>query len=148
LPRSPTLPECRAIDRCRIGGSGTLVTVLDLDGRALTGVFPKFTDAAVTTGPLRLVWCPNSDLLQLSHSCDLGEWYGDRSGLNRRMGDHLTQKVHELERVVAPSAGDTALDIGSNDATSLKAYKTPLLKRMASTRRVRSSGSSTLAISL
>jgi hypothetical protein len=100
----------------------------------LTGVFPKSRDAAITTGPLRLVWCPNSGLLQLAHSYDLGEMYGDnygyRSGLNLSMVEHLTQKINELERAVALSPGDTVVDIGSNDATSLKAYKTPSLKRI------------------
>jgi C-methyltransferase C-terminal domain/Putative zinc binding domain len=120
--------------RCRVGGGSTLINVLDLGEQALTGVFPKTRDALITSGPLRLVWCPNSGLLQLSHSYDLGEMYGDnygyRSGLNRSMVDHLTQKITELERTAALSPGDTVLDIGSNDATSLKAYGTPSLKRI------------------
>jgi hypothetical protein len=128
------LPSYRAIDHCRIGGGNTLISVLDLGEQALTGVFPKSRDAAVTKGPLRLVWCPNSGLLQLSHSYDLGELYGDnygyRSGLNRSMVEHLTQKIHELERSTALSPGDAVLDIGSNDATSLNAYQTPSLKRI------------------
>jgi C-methyltransferase C-terminal domain/Putative zinc binding domain len=126
--------QSRAIDRCRIGGGSTLINVLDLGDQALTGVFPKSRDAAITSGPLRLLWCPNSGLLQLSHSYDLNEMYGDnygyRSGLNRSMVDHLTQKVSELERSAALSPGDTVLDIGSNDATTLKAYRTPSLKRI------------------
>jgi C-methyltransferase C-terminal domain/Putative zinc binding domain len=128
------LPSYSAIDHCRIGGGNTLISVLDLGEQALTGVFPKSRDAAVTTGPLRLVWCPISGLLQLSHSYSLAELYGDnygyRSGLNRSMIDHLTQKIQELERFAGLSAGDAVLDIGSNDATSLKAYQTPSLKRI------------------
>ena len=122
------------IDHCRVGGGSTLINVLDLGEQALTGVFPKTPDAKITRGPLRLLWCPNSGLLQLSHSYDLGEMYGDnygyRSGLNRSMVDHLSQKISELERTAALSPGDTVLDIGSNDATSLKAYRTPSLKRI------------------
>jgi hypothetical protein len=128
------LPKYTAIDECRIGGGSALITMLDLGEQALTGVFPKSLDTAITRGPLRLVWCLNSGLLQLSHSYDLEELYGDnygyRSGLNRSMVEHLTQKIHELERFAAVSAGDTVLDIGSNDATSLKAYRTPSLKRI------------------
>jgi hypothetical protein len=128
------LPNYTAIDRCRIGGGSTLIHVLDLGDQALTGVFPKSRDAAITAGPLRLVWCPSSGLLQLAHSYDLGEMYGDnygyRSGLNRSMVEHLTQKINELERAAALSPGDTVVDIGSNDATSLKAYKIPSLKRI------------------
>ena len=111
-----------------------MINVLDLGRQALTGVFPRTSDAEITTGPLRLVWCPDSGLLQLSHSYDLGEMYGDnygyRSGLNRSMIDHLTQKIRELERITSLSPGDTVLDIGSNDATLLKAYRTPSLRRI------------------
>ena len=128
------MPNYTAIDRCRIGGGTTLVPVLDLGEQALTGVFPRTRDAAITKGPLRLVWCPESGLLQLAHSYDLGEMYGDnygyRSGLNRSMVEHLTQKIKQLERIAELTPGDTVLDIGSNDATSLKAFTTPALKRV------------------
>ncbi len=43
---------------------------------------------------------------------------------------HLTQKIGKLEQFAELKAGDTVLDIGSNDATSLKAYQTPSLKRI------------------
>lgn len=123
-----------ALQRCRVSGSKTLVPVLDLGEQALTGVFPRSPAAPITTGPLRLVWCPESGLLQLDHSYDLGEMYGEnygyRSGLNQSMVRHLTQKLHELERWADLKPGDTVLDIGSNDATSLKAYRTPALKRI------------------
>jgi hypothetical protein len=122
------------IERCRLSGSRNLLPVLDLGEQALTGVFPRTAEAAVTTGPLRLLWCPESGLLQLSHSYDLGEMYGEnygyRSGLNRSMVEHLTQKVHELERWADLKPGASVLDIGSNDATSLKAYQTSAIKRM------------------
>jgi hypothetical protein len=122
------------LERCRVSGSKTLVPVLDLGEQALTGVFPRDPAEQVTSGPLRLVWCPESGLLQLAHSYDLDEMYGEnygyRSGLNQSMVRHLTQKVTELERLAGLTAGATVLDIGSNDATSLKAYKTPGLHRL------------------
>lgn len=124
----------RKLERCRLSGSTTLIPVLDLGTQALTGVFPRDPAATVTAGPLRLVWCPDSGLLQLDHSYDLGEMYGEnygyRSGLNQSMVDHLTKKVHELERMAGLAPGDTVLDIGSNDATTLRAYQTPSLKRV------------------
>lgn len=122
------------IDQCRIGGGSTLIPVLDLGEQALTGVFPKDPAAPITRGPLRLVWCPNSGLLQLAHSFSLSEMYGEnygyRSGLNQSMVRHLTQKIRWLERFAALAPGDTVLDIGANDATSLKAYTVPGLKRI------------------
>lgn len=124
----------RSLDKCRVSGSRNLVQVLDLGEQALTGVFPRSREESVTSGPLRLVWCPESGLLQLAHSYDSGEMYGKnygyRSGLNRSMVNHLTQKIRELERVAGLAPGDTVIDIGSNDATSLKAYSTPSLQRV------------------
>jgi len=123
-----------ALERCRVGGSKTLVPVLDLGEQALTGVFPRSTTEAVTVGPLRLVWCPDSGLLQLAHSYDLGEMYGEnygyRSGLNKSMVRHLTQKIRELERLVDLKPGAAVLDVGSNDATTLKAYSVSGLQRV------------------
>jgi hypothetical protein len=43
---------------------------------------------------------------------------------------HLTQKIGFLEKLADLKPGDTVLDIGSNDCTSLKAYVTPGLKRI------------------
>lgn len=114
------------IDKCRISGSKNLITVLSLGEQYLTGVFPKSTDEKITKGPLDLVWCPDSGLLQLKQSYDLDEMYGDnygyRSGLNSSMVFHLTNKIKTLERLVELSDSDLVIDIGSNDATSLKAY--------------------------
>jgi len=128
------LTSYHAIDRCRVGSAQDLVTVLDLGQQALTGVFPASAAEPVTVGPLELVWSPSSGLLQLRHSYESSEMYGDnygyRSGLNQSMVDHLTHKIAYLERLVQPRSGDTVLDIGSNDCTTLKAYSTPGLKRL------------------
>src|SRR4051812_4697595 len=124
----------RAIDDCRIGGGRDLVTVLNLGMQSLTGVFPKDASEPVGEGPLELVWSPSSGLLQLGHSYDPGEMYGEnygyRSGLNQSMVNHLKEKVAWLSRRVPLSAGDIVLDIGSNDGTALNAYAVPGLKRI------------------
>ena len=51
-----------------------------------------------------------------------GDNYGYRSGLNESMVRHLTNKIKTLENLVKLTEKDLVLDIGSNDATSLKAY--------------------------
>lgn len=120
----------KEIEKCRISGSKNLITVLSLGEQALTGVFPKSPDEQITTGPVDLVWCPDSGLLQLKQSYSIDEMYGDnygyRSGLNNSMIRHLQQKANMLQRMYPLSPGDTVLDIGSNDATSLKAYPSNL----------------------
>jgi len=114
------------ITKCRISESTNLITVLSLGTQYLTGVFPKKIDELITKGPLDLVWCPDSGLLQMKQSYNVDEMYGAnygyRSGLNSSMVKHLEQKVRTLERLVTLTDTDLVIDIGSNDATLLKAY--------------------------
>jgi hypothetical protein len=119
--------DARAIQACRISGSTHLVSVLNLGEQYLTGVFPKHPGEPVTKGPLELVWCPESGLLQLRHSFSMNEMYGEnygyRSGLNASMVSHLQSKAVGLERIRNLQPDEWVLDIGSNDATLLKSYQ-------------------------
>lgn len=127
----------KKIEKCRICGNTHLECVLDLGEQMLTGVFPREKNAKVTTGPLRLVKCMGGDeacgLLQMEHSYDLGEMYGEnygyRSGLNASMVAHLNNKVTRILGLVTLKDGDLVVDIGSNDSTTLQAYpsKGPVL---------------------
>jgi hypothetical protein len=114
------------IDKCRLSGSSNLISVLSLGHQSLTGVFPRDPNQEVTKGPLELVWCPDSGLLQMKQSYNLEEMYGMnygyRSGLNQSMVNHLQNKVRHLQRLRSISSGDLVIDIGSNDATTLKSY--------------------------
>jgi hypothetical protein len=120
----------KEISECRICGNRQLVEVLDLGRQTLTGVFPKSSAQVVTAGPLRLVKCTGGKeicgLLQLEHTYDLSELYGDnygyRSGLNAAMVAHLQGKVRRiLDRVKLPKEA-LIIDIGANDSTTLQAY--------------------------
>jgi len=120
----------KRVEKCRICGNTRLECVLDLGEQMLTGVFPREKDARITKGPLRLVKCMGGDdvcgLVQLEHSYDLGEMYGEnygyRSGLNASMVAHLHGKVKKILGQVELGAGDLVVDIGSNDSTTLQAY--------------------------
>lgn len=120
----------KKIEKCLICGNPHLERVLDLGEQMLTGVFPPSKDTHVTTGPLCLVKCMGGNevcgLLQLEHSYDLGEMYGEnygyRSGLNASMVAHLHAKVKNILKHVNLRKGDLVIDIGSNDSTTLQAY--------------------------
>lgn len=120
----------KGIDKCRICGNTNLIRVLDLGDQMLTGVFPRLKNQQITTGPLRLVKCFGEDdscgLLQLEHSYDLDEMYGEnygyRSGLNPSMVSHLNNKVRKILDQISFNNGDLVVDIGSNDGTTLRAY--------------------------
>jgi len=130
----------RKSETCRICGNTRLVRVLDLGEQMLTGVFPPQKDMNITVGPLRLVKCTGGTdvcgLLQLEHSYDLQEMYGEnygyRSGLNASMVEHLQGKVRKILKGIDLHDGDLVLDIGSNDSTTLQAYPTggPILVGM------------------
>jgi hypothetical protein len=124
----------KEVRRCRVSGNENLISVLNLGHQTLTGVFPVSPSEKITKGPLELVWCPDSGLLQLKHSYDSSEMYGDnygyRSGLNQSMVDHLANKVSYLERQFPLKPGDVVVDIGSNDATMLKLYSTKNIRRI------------------
>lgn len=124
----------RKVEKCRVCGNPNLERVLDLGEQMLTGVFPSEKHAEVTVGPLRLVKCVGDEdacgLLQLEHSYDLGEMYGEnygyRSGLNASMVAHLNRKVARILGLVTLEDGDLVVDIGSNDSTTLQAYPSGL----------------------
>lgn len=122
----------KEIKRCRICGNSDLDTIFNLGNQALTGIFPKSKDDVITSGPLELVKCKETKggdfcgLVQLGHSFNLNEMYGEnygyRSGLNQSMVDHLHEKVKKIIGSILLAPGDMILDIGSNDSTLLQAY--------------------------
>lgn len=114
---------------CRLCGGTEFVSVMNLGEQALTGVFPKSRDEHVDAGPVELVRCSTANgcgLVQLRQSYDVsqmyGENYGYRSGLNASMVKHLQGKIAKIVAMGILAPGDVIIDIGSNDATSLKAY--------------------------
>lgn len=126
----------KRIEKCRVCGNAELIPVLDLGEQYLTGVFPKTEQEGkrTTSGPLRLVKCHGEGscgLLQLEHSYESAEMYGEnygyRSGLNASMIAHLHLKVARILEKTSLASGDLVIDIGSNDGTTLSAYPDNLL---------------------
>ncbi|HAV10000.1 MAG TPA: methyltransferase [Dehalococcoidia bacterium] len=122
----------KMISKCRICGNQHLIPVIDLGEQCLTGVFPATKDQKITSGPLELVKCMSKNstkccgLVQLRHSYDSNELYGDnygyRSSLNNSMVQHLKKIVDENINLAKPADCDLIIDIGSNDGTTLNMY--------------------------
>ena len=120
--------------RCRVCGNSNLYTAVNLGAQKLTGVFPrnKASDEALSSAEIKLVKCDDSKmasacgLLQIEEAFDpdvmYGENYGYRSGLNNSMVGHLHEKVSRIISKYSPPKGSTIIDIGSNDATTLKRF--------------------------
>jgi hypothetical protein len=113
----------RQIATCRLCEGRALDLLLELGEQYLTGVFPRDPDAPLTRGPLTLVRCAACGLVQLRHSYQreelYGEHYGYRSSLNAMMVDHLRATARGLAARVGLAPGDVVVDIGSNDGTTL-----------------------------
>jgi NDP-4-keto-2,6-dideoxyhexose 3-C-methyltransferase len=131
--------EIREIKKCRICGNSNLTPILNLGVQALSGRFPSEEEQDLPKAPLVLVKCnqrANEEacgLLQLKHSTPPEEMYfhgyGYRSGVNQTMTEHLKDITDKVQETVDLHRGDIVLDIGSNDATLLKSYKYPGLRR-------------------
>lgn len=132
--------KIRTIDKCRICGNRNLISLMNLGNQYLSGRFPSVIEEEPMKVPLELIKCDDSEdssacgLVQLKHTADLKEMYGDtygyRSGLNNSMVNHLTEMANTTEKLVEINEGDVALDIGSSDGVLLKAYKNPNLEKI------------------
>jgi len=119
----------KTIKACRICKGTELTTIFDLGNQSLTGLFPKLKGQDITNGPVELVMCSEiggCGLVQLKQSYDISEMYGlnygYRSGLNPSMVQHLQSKVAKVISAGILNKDDLIIDIGSNDATTLRSY--------------------------
>ena len=117
------------IRECRLCSSAQLVQVLDLGEQSLTGVFPRPDEVDPPVGPLKLMWCGECSLVQLSTTYPqeqmYGTNYGYRSGLNDSMVRHLSHIARLVEKWVGAVTSPLFLDIGSNDGTLLSQVAAP-----------------------
>ena len=124
---------------CRICGSRALTSVVSLGDQYIAGSFcgPDGQPPVQRRIPLDLVRCdPGQDqdacgLVQLRHSVPphiLYRSYFYRSGINQSMRDHLAGITEFAGEAVKLQAGDLVVDIGCNDGTLLKSYRTPGLR--------------------
>ncbi len=124
---------------CRICGSRALTPVVALGDQYISGAFagPDGRPPVQRRIPLDLVRCdPGLDqgacgLVQLRHSVPpkiLYRSYWYRSGINQTMRDNLAGIAQMAEDLAGVQAGDLVIDIGCNDGTLLKSYRTQGLR--------------------
>lgn len=118
---------------CRSCGSSALTPVLSLGEQYVSNFIDQPTEnEVVLKAPLELVLCDTGgggcSLLQLRHTVPADMmfrkyWY--RSGVNRSMTAALEDIATKAEQTIKLSKGDVIVDIGCNDGTLLRSYKTP-----------------------
>jgi SAM-dependent methyltransferase len=114
-----TRTTCRSCD-------GPLVPILSL-GEHYVSDFPEPGEPDGYKAPLELVLCERCQLLQLKHTVPKEAMYQNywyRSGTNRTMCEALAEIANKSEELMHVHRGEAVLDIGCNDGTLLKAYKT------------------------
>ena len=121
----------RKIESCRSCGSKRLVSILNLGDLHVS----DFVNSEGKRGkaPLELVLCEDCSLLQLKHTVSpelLYREYWYKSGINETIRKDLRDIVAKVEKLVKLKSGDLVLDIGCNDGTMLRMYKTEGLKRV------------------
>lgn len=126
-----TQPVFKVFDHCRICASKRMVPVLDLDRQCIGNAFYRADDPPSQAAPLELVRCNECSLVQLAHSVDASlmyttYWY--RSGVNQTMRKHLRGLIDQAMQIAELNRGDTVIDIGCNDGTSLSCYPEDVYK--------------------
>ncbi|HEV8267830.1 MAG TPA: methyltransferase domain-containing protein [Thermoanaerobaculia bacterium] len=119
---------------CRICGAGPLAPILSLGTLSVSG-FPSGASgaaAASDAAPLDLVLCEPArggcGLLQLAHTVPPGSLYREywyRSVTNESMRAALAEITRRVEETVDLAPNDLVLDIGCNDGTLLRSYRSP-----------------------
>jgi hypothetical protein len=121
---------------CRVCGSTKLIPILSLGNQFVTN-FVDEPEGDYPKGPLELVLCNVNDggcgLLQLKHTMERDSmyrkyWY--KSGISTTMVKALADVTRAVEKSVCLGQGDIVIDIGANDGTLLRQYKTPGLVRV------------------
>lgn len=114
----------RQIANCRSCGNASLLSVLDL-GEIHLNAFPLPEEPNTPKTPLELVLCNQCSLLQLRHTTQADSlykqfWY--KSATTQTMRDALRDVVEGCKERARLAAGDTVIDIGSNDSCLLSWY--------------------------
>jgi hypothetical protein len=118
--------SCESITQCRLCANTGLVPIISLGDQKITSRFPNHGQGDTVCVPINIILCDSCGLVQLeqtSYADDLYKHdYGYESGISNTMRTHLTDYNTELLSKICLNKGDTVLDIGSNDATTLKLY--------------------------
>ncbi len=120
---------------CRSCDSRGLLPVLSLGSQYVSNFVDGPGPSDEVKVPLELVLCDVSQggcgLLQLRHTVSpdlLYRYYWYRSVVNNTMRDALANVCCSVEKTIPLRSGDLVLDIGCNDGTMLRSYRTKGLK--------------------
>lgn len=121
----------KGIKKCRVCGSKDIEPILSLGDLYVSDFLEEGSENQAKKAPLELVLCHakygGCGLLQLRHTFSHESFYRNywyRSGVNKTMVEELGDIAAKAENIAPLKIGDFVLDIGSNDSTLLRSYKT------------------------
>ena len=120
----------KTIKKCRVCSSARLQSVITLGNQYISNFV--WQDREGIKAPLELAMCENCKLVQLKHTAIdpnilyRNYWY--KSGINLTMQQALADITKKVEKLSKLQKGDIVLDIGANDGTLLRSYKTKDIK--------------------
>ncbi len=125
--------ETKTATHCRLCANPLGSTLYSLGNQFVSNYADSLEDAydesKFPRAPIDLVYCGCCQLLQQRHTAPQEllyrrtYWY--KSGVTQTMRDALQDVADSVERSVPLRPGDIVLDIGSNDGTLLRCYRTP-----------------------
>ena len=121
------LPRTIKISKCRLCSHKKLLKIHSFGNLFVSNFVSKKDINNGIKAPLNLVYCKNCKLLQLQHSAPqeimYKKFYWYRSGVTNTMKNALRNIFLTVKKMSILDKGDTVLDIGANDGTLLKYFK-------------------------
>ncbi len=119
------------ITKCRLCHSERFIRLISLGNQHVSDFVTSEGDSP--RSPLELVRCANCSLVQLKHTFprdSLYRHYWYRSGISSTIRGALEDIVEKAGKIANPMRGDIVIDIGCNDGTLLRAYKSLDVRRV------------------
>ena len=123
--------KTKKIKHCLLCKNKKLKKIFSLGNLFVSNFVNKIKIKKGIRAPLTLLYCKNCTLIQLSHIAPqeimYKRFYWYKSGITRTMREGLKEIFKDSLKFVELSKKDLVLDIGANDGTLLKNYKSKCL---------------------
>ena len=120
-------PKTKKIKHCLLCKNKKMREIFSLGNLYVSNFVKKTSVNKGIKAPLRLLYCYNCTLIQLSHIAPqeimYKRFYWYRSGVTKTMKMGLENVYKESLKYVKLTKKDVVLDIGANDGTLLNFYK-------------------------